>query len=101
MIPRQFQLRRSTTALFAILLAVTALARDQFAGVPVAVQRFVDQGEISGAVMLVANKDQILHLSAVGQSDLASARPLQTGDLFWIASMTKPINAAAVALLVD
>lgn len=64
-------------------------------------QAFVDQGEIAGAVTLVATKDQILHLAAIGQSDLASGRKMQTDDLFWIASMTKPMSAACVALLVD
>ncbi|MEO7599092.1 MAG: serine hydrolase domain-containing protein, partial [Opitutus sp.] len=64
-------------------------------------QPFVDQGEISGAVMLVASKETILHQSAVGESNLASKRPMQTNDLFWIASMTKPITAVAIALLVD
>jgi CubicO group peptidase (beta-lactamase class C family) len=51
--------------------------------------------------MLVATKDKILHVSAVGQSDLASGRKMETGDLFWIASMSKPITATAVAILVD
>lgn len=76
-------------------------AQDKFAGVPVAEQPFVDKGEISGAVMLVATKDKILHLSAVGQSDLASGRKLETGDYFWIASMSKPITATCIGLLVD
>jgi CubicO group peptidase (beta-lactamase class C family) len=64
-------------------------------------QAFVDQGEIAGAVTLVATKDQILHLAAVGKSDLASGRALRTDDLFWIASMSKPMTATAVAMLVD
>ncbi len=78
-----------------------APARDAFAGVPPAVQPFVDQGEITGAVMLVATKDRVLHLSAIGASELATGRKMQTDDLFWIASMTKPIVAVGVALLVD
>ena len=76
-------------------------AQNKFTGVPLAEQPFVDQNEISGAVMLVATKDKILHLSAVGRSDLASGRKLETGDFFWIASMTKPVTAVCVGLLVD
>lgn len=64
-------------------------------------QTFVDQGEIAGAVTLVATKERILHLAAVGKSDLASGRRMETNDLFWIASMTKPMSATAVAMLVD
>jgi len=91
---------------FALLLAVVALApmaqaADRFAGVPAALQPLVEQNKISGAVALVATKDRILHLSAVGQSDLASGRRMRTDDLFWIASMTKPMTAVAVAILAD
>lgn len=83
------------------LLAPLSRAADPFAGVPKSVQPFVDKNEISGAVMMVATKDRIHHLSAVGVSDIATGRPMQTGDLFWIASMSKPITALGVALLVD
>ena len=81
--------------------ASPASTPDRFAAIPERMQVFVDQGEIAGGVMLVADRDHILHLSAIGQSDLASGRKMQTGDLFWIASMTKPMAAACVAALVD
>ena len=99
---------RTSAALLTFLLSLgltaaapAAVAPDALAGVPEKIRPFVEQGEIAGAVMLVATKDKMLHLSAVGSSDLATGRPLQTNDLFWIASMTKPIVAVGVALLVD
>ena len=58
-------------------------------------EAFVSSGEIAGAVTLVATKDQILHLAAVGKSDLASGRAMRPDDLFWIASMSKPMTAVA------
>jgi CubicO group peptidase (beta-lactamase class C family) len=73
----------------------------RFAGMEAAVQPFVDRGQIAGAVMLVADKDRVLHLSAVGQSDLAAGRAMKTDDIFWIASMTKPMVGIAVGMLVD
>lgn len=85
---------------FTLLAALAGRAAD-FSGLPAAVQPYVDHGEIAGAVMLVADQDHVLHLSAVGVSDLATGRKEQVDDLFWIASMTKPVNAVAVALLVD
>jgi len=69
--------------------------------VPGRVQPFVDRAEISGAVMLVADADRVLHLSAVGESDLASGRAMRTDDIFWIASMSKPMTAVCVAMLAD
>lgn len=85
----------------AFLIGALAAAPDPFEAVPQSVQPFVESGEIAGAVMLVANRDRVLHLSAIGQSDLARARAMRTDDLFWIASMTKPITAVCVAILAD
>jgi CubicO group peptidase (beta-lactamase class C family) len=87
--------------LFVVLFVARVSAADKFAGVPAAVQPFVERGDISGAVMLVANKEKILHLSAVGTSDLATGRRMATDDIFWIASMTKPMAAVCVAILAD
>jgi CubicO group peptidase (beta-lactamase class C family) len=86
-----------------LLICSPALAQqpDRFAAIAPAMQTFVDQGQISGIVTLVADKDHILHQAAVGVSDLSVGRKMQTDDLFWIASMSKPITATAVAILVD
>ena len=98
------RLLRLPCLLAALLLpAVLASAQDpsKLAAITPQMQAFVDQGEISGIVTLVATKDRVLHLSAVGNSDVAQGRKLQTNDLFWIASMTKPITGLAIGLLVD
>ena len=89
-------------ALFlAFLPSCAGPGADKFAAVPEKLQTFVTKGEISGAVALVASKDRVLHLSAVGKSDLESGREMRTDDIFWIASMSKPVTAVAVAMLVD
>src|SRR5208337_3110218 len=79
----------------AVCPLVPLCAQDKFAAIRERMQAFVDQGEIVGAVTLVATKDRVLDLAAVGQSDLASGRKMATNDLFWIASMTKPMSAVA------
>ena len=86
---------------FVLLSNPSLCAQDRFFAVPEKVQPFIDKGEISGAVMLVADKDHVLHLSAVGESDLASGRKMRTDDIFWIASMTKPMTAVCIAILAD
>ena len=63
--------------------------------------RFVDRHLVAGAVTLVATRDQVLGVEAVGYSDLASLKPMRTDDLFWIASMTKSMTCAALMILVD
>lgn len=62
-------------------------------------QEYVDSGVISGAVTLVASKSGVEHLAAVGQSDLATGQKMKKNDLFWIASMTKPMTAICVLML--
>jgi len=64
-------------------------------------QRFVDDGQISGGVTLVAHRGEIVHLGAVGQADLATGRPMTTDTIFWIASMTKPLTATALMMQED
>ena len=64
-------------------------------------QPFVDRGFFAGAVCLAATKDRVLSLETIGWSDLAAQKPMTTDSLFWIASMTKPMTATALMMLVD
>ena len=66
-----------------------------------ALQPFVDKHQLAGAVVLVADKDKVLDTEAVGYADVAAKKPMRTDCLFWIASQSKPITAAALMMLVD
>jgi CubicO group peptidase (beta-lactamase class C family) len=95
--------RLALAALTGTLLSATLFAQqpDRFAAIPARMQGFVDKGEAAGIVTLIATSDRILHLAAVGKSDLATGRKMQTGDIFWIASMSKPVTAVCLAILAD
>ena len=79
------------------------------AGINAALKQNVESGEeIAGVVTLVARKDGkilgqnvILSENAIGLADIDAGREMRTDDLFWIASMTKPMTATAVMILVD
>ncbi|MCB1209909.1 MAG: beta-lactamase family protein [Verrucomicrobiales bacterium] len=64
-------------------------------------QKFVDDGQIAGAVVLAAFEGKVICEEAVGFRDLESKDPMQKDSLFWIASMTKPITSMAVMMLQD
>jgi CubicO group peptidase (beta-lactamase class C family) len=64
-------------------------------------QPFVDRHELAGAVTLVASKNKILSLEAVGYADIIAKKPMSTDAQFWIASMSKPITSIALMMLVD
>ncbi len=70
-------------------------------GMAAALQPFVEKHSLAGAVTLVANKDKVLSLEAVGYMDVAAKTPMRTDCLFWIASQSKPITATALMILVD
>lgn len=81
------------SAFLFLLLAVAASASP--------LQPFVENHTIAGAVTLVAHRGKVVSLEAVGFADLATRAPMRTDNLFWIASMTKPITATAVMMLQD
>lgn len=64
-------------------------------------QPFVDREELAGAVMLVATKDKVLLLDTVGATDRAANKAMNSNAMFWIASQSKPMTAAAFMILVD
>ena len=64
-------------------------------------QPFVDNHTLAGAVCLVATKDKILDEEAIGYADLETKKPMAFDNEFWIASMTKPMTATALMMLVD
>ena len=66
-----------------------------------AVQRHIDAGCISGAVTLVARHGKIAHLEAHGLLDIESKRAMPKDGVFRLASMSKPITAVAVMMMVE
>jgi CubicO group peptidase (beta-lactamase class C family) len=63
-------------------------------------RRYVDDGTVPGAVALVARGDQV-EVEAVGSMDVEGAAPMARDSIFRIASITKPITAAAVLMLAE
>ncbi|HEY1067195.1 MAG TPA: serine hydrolase domain-containing protein [Pirellulales bacterium] len=64
-------------------------------------QPFVDGRTLAGAVTLVADSEKVLDVETVGYADIAAKKPMAPDTVVWIASMTKPITATALMLLVD
>ncbi|MEU5432285.1 serine hydrolase domain-containing protein [Streptomyces sp. NPDC020719] len=60
----------------------------------------VGDGRAPGAVALVARGDRV-EVEAVGSADAEGTTPMRRDSIFRIASLTKPVVAAAVMMLVD
>jgi CubicO group peptidase (beta-lactamase class C family) len=65
------------------------------------IQRHIDAKDFAGAVTLVARKGKVVQLEARGTMDFESSKPMRTDTLFRMASMTKPITAVAVLMLME
>ncbi len=98
-------LSRRAPFLVVLLLLLVALAPAQspnrLPAIKPALQKFVDSGDLAGAVTLVGRKDGVIHLEAVGSRDLEAKDAMKPDTLFRIASMTKPVTAIGIMILVD
>src|SRR5690606_20603037 len=64
-------------------------------------ERAIAAGEITGAVTLVVQNGRIVHQQAHGVMDKDSKKPVRTDTYFRIASMTKPVTAVAIMMMVE
>jgi CubicO group peptidase (beta-lactamase class C family) len=64
-------------------------------------REFVDAAKTAGEVTLIARHGHLALFSATGYRDLESQAPMRTDTIFRIMSMTKPMTAIAVMLLVE
>ncbi|MGL6075931.1 MAG: serine hydrolase domain-containing protein [Fimbriiglobus sp.] len=82
-----------------LTLPVSAQSLEKWKAIKPAMQKFVDNNELAGAVTVVGRKSGVVHLEAVGFRDKEAKAPMTPDALFRIASMTKPITAMAVLML--
>jgi CubicO group peptidase (beta-lactamase class C family) len=64
-------------------------------------RELIDAKQAAGIVTLIARRGRIVHFSANGKASIADNRDMAKDSLFAIASMTKPITAAALLIAVD
>jgi CubicO group peptidase (beta-lactamase class C family) len=89
---------------FAFLLVLAALASPARAVDPKvsdSLQPFVEKNQLAGAVVLVASSEKVLTVETVGFADREAKNTMKPDAMFWIASMTKPMTAAALMMMVD
>ena len=77
------------------------MSRERLERIDAMIEQRIAAGELTGAVTIVARRDQVAHVSVQGVMDLESRRPMRDDTLFRIASMTKPIVGVGVMLMVE
>jgi CubicO group peptidase (beta-lactamase class C family) len=83
------------------ILAAPVLRAAEPGPVAALLQPYVDAHSMAGAVVLVANHERVLDLETIGFADIDKRKPMAPDTMFWIASMTKPMTATALMMLVD
>lgn len=75
------------------------LSPERLARIAPAMQRYIDEGKVSGIITAVARDGKIVHLQAQGQMDFDSERAMPLDAIFRIYSMSKPVAATALMML--
>jgi CubicO group peptidase (beta-lactamase class C family) len=61
---------------------------------------YAERGEVPGVVALLARHGEV-HVEAIGGKTIGGSDPIRRDTIFRIASMTKPVTAAAAMILVE
>ena len=64
-------------------------------------RRYVDGGYLPGMLTYIWRKGQLVHIGLCGQMDLERGKPMREDAIFRIYSMSKPIAAVALMMLVE
>jgi CubicO group peptidase (beta-lactamase class C family) len=64
-------------------------------------QARIDEGRLSGAVVMVAQDGEVLMHEAMGYQNVEDQVPMSTDTIFRIFSMTKPVTGTALMMLWD
>src|ERR1044071_1141598 len=64
-------------------------------------RRYVDSGHLPGMLTYVYRKGQLVHTGICGQMDLERGKPMREYAIFRVYSMSKPITAVALMMLVE
>jgi len=63
--------------------------------------RYVDDGRLPGWLLTVSRHGRLVHVSAYGLRDIEAGLPVETGTLWRIFSMTKPVTSVAAMMLYE
>ena len=81
-------------------MSVGGLSKARLDGVHEVMVRHVERGEVPGLVTLLSRRGEA-HVDAIGMKAFGGSDPMRRDTIFRIASMTKPIAAAAAMILVE
>jgi len=76
-------------------------SEERLARIPRFLEAQVAAGHLPGAFTLIWRRGGVAHSSTVGQMDTARAAPMRADAIFRLYSMTKPVTAVALLMLME
>ena len=89
------------TVIFLPLSFALAQTTASLDSIPARMHDMIVANEVPGAVTVVATRDSVLRMNAQGWADPEHKSFMRVDSIFWIASMSKPITAIAVLMLME
>jgi CubicO group peptidase (beta-lactamase class C family) len=81
--------------------AEAGLDKERLARVDRHFARYVDDGRLPGWLLTVSRYGRLVHVSRYGSADMEEGLPVETGTLWRIYSMTKPVTSVAAMMLYE
>ena len=91
----------TAVALFSSAQILADVERARLDAVAADLQARIDEGKLSGAVVMVAQEGEVLMHEALGYQNVEDQVPMSTDTIFRIFSMTKPVTGTALMMLWD
>jgi methyl acetate hydrolase len=105
LLSRRNLVRATAFAVVAASVWMQSPARAASVGNAAAINTWLDQAvkdtKVPGVVALVTDRSGVIYAHAAGERSRAARVPMTVDTIFNIASMTKPIGAAAIMMLVE
>jgi len=77
------------------------LSNERLQRIHTLVERRMESGDITGAVMMVARKGHIAYVDVQGVIDAETKKPMTRDTVFRLASMTKPVIGTALMMMLE
>src|SRR5438552_73893 len=81
--------------------AEAGLDKERLARIDRHFARYVDDGRLPGWLLTVSKHGRLVHVSRYGMRDMEAGLPVETGTLWRIYSMTKPVTSVAAMMLYE
>lgn len=96
----------TAASLFAPHRSAAAIAaepgeKNSLRGIDAIIRQAVEAKDVPGVVAMVANEKGVVYEGSFGKRDIAKPDEMTLDSVFWIASMTKAVTAAAAMRLVE